>query len=64
MEYLKSQATRFWASEDGPTAIEYALILALLILGAIAGISFMRNGMESTFTTAGEVMVPRPPIAV
>jgi Flp pilus assembly pilin Flp len=63
-EALSLQAGRFWRSEDGPTAVEYAVILALLILGVIAGISFMRSSMEGVLTRAGDVMEPRPPIVM
>jgi pilus assembly protein Flp/PilA len=41
---------RFLTSEDGPTAVEYAVMLALIIVVCIAAISFLGSGANSTFS--------------
>jgi pilus assembly protein Flp/PilA len=44
------QAERFLCSEDGPTAVEYAVMLALIIVVCIAAIAFIGSGANSTFS--------------
>jgi pilus assembly protein Flp/PilA len=43
-------AERFLSSEDGPTAVEYAVMLALIIVVCIAAIAFVGSGANSTFS--------------
>jgi pilus assembly protein Flp/PilA len=38
MQQLKSKIVRFIVSEDGPTSVEYAVMLALIIVGAIGAV--------------------------
>ncbi len=40
---------RFLASEDGPTAVEYAVMLALIIIVCLAAISSVGSNTSSTF---------------
>ncbi len=42
---------RFLTSEDGPTSTEYAIMLALIVLVALAGIVGIGKAVDSTFTT-------------
>jgi len=44
---------RFLASEDGPTAVEYAVMLALIIIVCLAAISFIGTRASTTFSTVG-----------
>ncbi len=37
-----TKVRRFLAEEEGPTSIEYALMLALIVIVAIAGLRFFR----------------------
>ena len=39
MNTLKQKALRFLKSEDGPTAVEYAVMLALIVVVCIAAIT-------------------------
>ncbi len=44
---------KFWEflrSEDGPTATEYAVMLALIIVAAIGAIQLVGTKVSSTFT--------------
>lgn len=41
---------RFLQSEDGPTATEYAVMLALIIIVALTAITTLGEKVESVFT--------------
>ena len=40
----------FLKSEDGPTAVEYAVMLALIIVVCITAISILGSNARNTFT--------------
>ena len=50
---LTSAVVRFLKREDGPTAVEYAVMLALIIVVCIAAITTLGNNAKSTFTSVG-----------
>jgi pilus assembly protein Flp/PilA len=41
---------RFLVSEDGPTAVEYAVMLALIIMVCLGAISTLGSNASLTFT--------------
>jgi pilus assembly protein Flp/PilA len=41
----------FLVREDGPTAVEYAVMLALIIVVCIGAITTLGNNANSTFTS-------------
>lgn len=41
---------RFLVSEDGPTAVEYAVMLALIIVVCLAAITFLGTASSTTFS--------------
>jgi pilus assembly protein Flp/PilA len=41
---------RFLASEDGPTAVEYAVMLALIIIVCLVSIKSVGTNASTTFT--------------
>jgi pilus assembly protein Flp/PilA len=43
-------AQRFLRDEDGPTAVEYAVMLALIIVVCIAAITTLGNNASNTFS--------------
>jgi pilus assembly protein Flp/PilA len=47
---LAREAVRFLKQEDGPTAVEYAVMLALIIVVAIAGIQTLGSNANQTFS--------------
>jgi pilus assembly protein Flp/PilA len=49
MNFIKN----FIAEEDGVTAIEYALIAALVAAALVAGIGLFTDGLSSAFTKIG-----------
>jgi pilus assembly protein Flp/PilA len=53
MKKFNSALVNFLKSEDGPTAVEYAVMLALIIVVCIAAITTLGNNANNTFTTVG-----------
>jgi pilus assembly protein Flp/PilA len=43
-------------SEDGPTAVEYALMLALIIVVCITAITTLGSNTNKSFTSAGKAV--------
>ncbi len=50
MKSLTKKLQRFLASEDGPTAVEYAVMLALIIIVCLVAISAIGTNASTTFT--------------
>jgi pilus assembly protein Flp/PilA len=44
---------RFLVSEDGPTAVEYAVMLALIVVVCLAAIGAIGTNANTTFGTVG-----------
>jgi pilus assembly protein Flp/PilA len=42
---------RFMVSEDGPTAVEYAIMLALILVGCITIVTLLGTSVSGTFST-------------
>jgi pilus assembly protein Flp/PilA len=51
-EYLRSMI-RFLKEEDGPTAVEYGIMMALIIVVCIASITTIGTNANSTYKTVG-----------
>jgi pilus assembly protein Flp/PilA len=51
MENLKKLVRSFWTNEDGATATEYAVMLALIIVACIATIGLLGDEVNNIFTT-------------
>jgi pilus assembly protein Flp/PilA len=50
---LSQWAVQFLKSEDGPTAVEYAVMLALIIVVCITAITTLGGNANATFTSVG-----------
>ena len=50
MNIWREAFLRFLASEDGPTAVEYAVMLALIIVVCIGAITTLGNNANGTFS--------------
>ena len=50
MQAIVKRAKSFLKSEDGPTATEYAVMLALIIIVAMAGITLLGAKVNTVFT--------------
>jgi pilus assembly protein Flp/PilA len=46
-----AKVVRFLSSEDGPTAVEYAVMLALIVVACITVISSLSKSVSGTFST-------------
>ena len=49
MQNLRNALVSFLKSEDGPTAVEYAVMLALIIVVCITAISTLGSNASNTF---------------
>jgi pilus assembly protein Flp/PilA len=49
---LRSKIYRFLASEDGPTAIEYAMMAALIIAVCVLAVDAVGTKLNTSFTNS------------
>lgn len=56
MTKFANSIKKFIVSEDGPTAVEYAVMLALIIVVCLAAISTVGNNANSKFTEIGNYL--------
>jgi pilus assembly protein Flp/PilA len=52
MKSLATTVHRFLVSEDGPTAVEYAVMLALIVIVCLTAIQQLGSQVNTTFTSA------------
>ncbi len=56
MKNFAKRLHRFMQSEDGPTAVEYAVMLALIIVVCLGAITAVGSNANSTFSSvAGQL---------
>jgi pilus assembly protein Flp/PilA len=53
LRHLSQCVRNFLKGEDGPTAVEYAVMLALIVVVCISAISLLGTNAAATFTTVG-----------
>jgi pilus assembly protein Flp/PilA len=56
LSHLTRSCVAFLKNEDGPTAVEYAVMLALIIVVCIAAIATLGSNANATFTTVGSAI--------
>ena len=56
MRKFLGHVREFLEREDGPTAVEYAVMLALIIVVCIGAITALGSNANKTFTTVGGVV--------
>ena len=56
MSSLSKHLVEFLRKEDGPTAVEYAVMLALIIVVCIAAITTLGSNANSTFSFVGSAI--------
>jgi pilus assembly protein Flp/PilA len=56
MKALKQHLVNFVKREDGPTAVEYAVMLALIIVVCITAITTLGTNANATFTKVGNAV--------
>jgi pilus assembly protein Flp/PilA len=52
MKSFAAKVTRFLVSEDGPTAVEYAVMLALIVIVCLTAIRAVGTNAATTFNDA------------
>jgi pilus assembly protein Flp/PilA len=58
MRNLTKSVVEFLKKEDGPTAVEYAVMLALIIVVCIAAVTTLGSNANSTFSYVGSSIKP------
>jgi pilus assembly protein Flp/PilA len=58
MRNLTKSVVEFLKKEDGPTAVEYAVMLALIIVVCIAAVTTLGSNANSTFSFVGSSIKP------
>jgi pilus assembly protein Flp/PilA len=53
MRKFSQAVVHFIKAEDGPTAVEYAVMLALIIVVCVGAITTLGNDANATFKTVG-----------
>ncbi len=53
---VSQSVVNFLRCEDGPTAVEYAVMLALIIVVCIAAITTLGSNANSTFNTVASTV--------
>ena len=53
---LRCHLVEFLTSEDGPTAVEYAVMLALIIVVCIGALTTLGKNANITFTSVGDAI--------
>jgi pilus assembly protein Flp/PilA len=56
MRRFQQFIAEFVRREDGPTAVEYAVMLALIIVVCIAAITTLGKNADNTFITVGNAI--------
>jgi len=54
MRSFKRSLVKFLKSEDGPTAVEYAVMVALIIVVAIGAVTLLGSSTSATFKKAAD----------
>jgi pilus assembly protein Flp/PilA len=56
MRQFAERVVNFLKREDGPTAVEYAVMLALIIVVCITAITALGTNANATFTTVSNAV--------
>ncbi|RLS23556.1 MAG: Flp family type IVb pilin [Planctomycetota bacterium] len=56
MRTLQEKLVKFFKSEDGPTAVEYAVMVALIIVVAISAITVLGEKTSGVFTATASAI--------
>jgi pilus assembly protein Flp/PilA len=59
MRTFTSRIKHFLQSEDGPTAVEYAVMLALILVACIATVGALGTSINGTFSGVNTSLAPK-----
>ncbi|MDZ7618686.1 MAG: Flp family type IVb pilin [Patescibacteria group bacterium] len=54
MNWLKSRIGRFLKAEDGPTTVEYAMMVMLIFLACISAVVSVGQSTSQSFDNSGQ----------
>jgi pilus assembly protein Flp/PilA len=57
MKNLTKKVQRFLVSEDGPTAVEYAVMLALIIIVCLTAVKAIGTNAAAKFQASADALV-------
>ena len=60
MSKLLERTKAFLKSEDGPTAVEYAVLLALIVVAILAAVSTLGYAVRDKFDEVGSKVAAPP----
>jgi pilus assembly protein Flp/PilA len=60
MNAVMVTARRFVVSEDGPAAVEYAVMLTLIIVACVTVVQNLAASVSSTFASVSSTLSPGP----
>jgi pilus assembly protein Flp/PilA len=58
MRLITKKIVEFMKKEDGPTAVEYAVMLALIVVVCIAAITTLGSNANNTFSSVAVTAAP------
>ena len=58
MRQITKKFVEFMKKEDGPTAVEYAVMLALIVVVCIAAITTLGSNANNTFSSVAVTTAP------
>jgi len=58
MRQITKKFVEFMKKEDGPTAVEYAVMLALIVVVCIAAITTLGTNANQTFSSVAVTVAP------
>jgi pilus assembly protein Flp/PilA len=56
MSGVISRVHRFLASEDGPTAVEYAVLIGLIVVAIAAAVNNLAKSISGTFSSVSSTL--------
>jgi pilus assembly protein Flp/PilA len=56
MRGVITRVQRFLVSEDGPTAVEYAVMLGLIVVAIVAIVGKLATSISGTFSTVSSTL--------
>jgi pilus assembly protein Flp/PilA len=56
MSHTLRSVSRFLVSEDGPAAVEYAVMLGLIVVAIVSVVSSLAQSISGTFSTVSSTL--------
>ena len=58
LKIIVNRFKHFLRDDDGPTAVEYAVMVSLIAVAVISSVGQVANATNNTFNAAGNQLVP------